>query len=363
MDRLIEAIEAKGSPVVVGLDPTQALVPPQVIASMNDYDEADVERFIDYLKGVDNPEAKQTIESLENGEDVKVAGDGTRYFESSGEEPGAQIVGAFYAFNRAIIDAVKDIVPAVKPQIAMYEAYGSVGFDIYRMTCQYAQEQGLYVLGDVKRGDIGSTAAAYAKHLTGVNSLKHDINGHPWHEDAITVNPYFGTDGITPFTDAAKAADKDVFALVRTSNPSSREIQELELAGGERLYEHVADLVEGWGADSIGEYGYSRLGAVVGATHPEQGRELRARMPHTFFLVPGYGAQGGTAADAANMFDANGRGAIVNSSRGIIGAWKKSEEYREDMTSDEALDLVGRSARAAAIAMRDDLREALQNRG
>lgn len=359
MDRLIEAIEAKQNPSVVGLDPTSALVPTQVLTEEPEVDKKSLQEFSNQLKASDDPEARRILASMNEAGDMKVkqkAAD--EPLERA--EPGALIVDAFYRFNRVIIDAVKDIVPAVKPQIAMYEAYGSIGFDIYRLTCEYAQKQGLYVLGDIKRGDIGSTAAAYAKHLTGVNSHEDDCNGRPWREDGITVNPYFGADGITPFTDAAKTADKDVFALVRTSNPSSKEIQELKLADGDRLYEHVADLVEGWGADSIGKYGYSHLGAVVGATHPEQGRELRERMPHTFFLVPGYGAQGGTAADVAGMFDKNGRGAIVNSSRGIIGAWKKSGECREDMTAEEALDLVGRSARAAAIAMRDDLREALR---
>ncbi|WEV47562.1 orotidine-5'-phosphate decarboxylase [Bifidobacterium sp. ESL0690] len=358
MDRLIEAIEAKDNPSIVGLDPTQALVPPQACTMEIEFSEKDLESFIEGLKRSSNSEDQRILASINNAEGtrakMKVAEDALEQ-----AEPGAQIVMGFYDFNRAIIDAVKDIVPAVKPQIAMYEAYGSIGFDIYRLTCEYAQKQGLYVLGDIKRGDIGSTAAAYAKHLTQINSRENDYNGRPWYEDAVTINPYFGTDGITPFTDAAKQTDKDVFALVRTSNPSSKEIQELELADGDKLYEHVADLVEGWGADSIGKYGYSHLGAVVGATHPEQGRELRERMPHTFFLVPGYGAQGGTAADAAQMFDKNGRGAIVNSSRGIIGSWKKSGEYREDMTKEEALDLVGRSARASAIAMRDDLRKAL----
>ena len=214
-----------------------------------------------------------------------------------------------------------------------------------------------YVLGDVKRGDIGSTAAAYAHHLSGVNAGEHAFD--PWHEDAVTVNPYLGTDGITPFVEAATGADKDIFVLVRTSNPSSSELQELELASGERVYEHVADLVEGWGAETIGANGYSRVGAVVGATHPEEGKALRARMPHTFFLVPGYGAQGGTAQGVAGMFDKDGMGALVNSSRGIIGAWKKSGKYSESMSADDALDLVAESAREAAKDMRDNLRAVL----
>jgi orotidine-5'-phosphate decarboxylase len=357
MDRLIEAIEVKECPVIVGLDPTEALVPPQVTASLNDF-----EGFIDELTASDSPEDKRLLVRLNEADKSEGREIAVATMARSAQFSGKCIVMGFYRFNQAIIDAVKDVVPAVKPQVAMYEAYGPIGVDAYCMTCQYAQEQGLYVLGDIKRGDIGSTAAAYAKHLADRSSLKNDCSGQLWREDAVTVNPYFGVDGITPFTDAAKANDRDVFALVRTSNPSSQEIQELELAKGERLYEHVADLVEDWGSDSIGSYGYSRLGAVVGATHPEQGRELRERMPGTFFLVPGYGAQGGTAQDAANMFDAHGRGAIVNSSRGIIGAWKKSEQWREDMTPDEALDLVGHCAREAAIAMRDDLRAALRER-
>lgn len=316
MDRLIEAIEAKQNPSVVGLDPTEALVPPQVVDSFAD----------EIAEQVEDPQ----------------------------EAPAAQLAVAFFEFNRAIIDAVADIVPAVKPQIAMYEALGPAGVDAYTMTCEYAQQQGLYVLGDAKRGDIGSTAAAYAHHLSGVTAGERMFD--PWHEDALTVNPYLGTDGITPFVDAAQAADKDIFVLVRTSNPSSSELQELELADGARVYEHMADLVEGWGANVIGSHGYSRVGAVVGATHPEEGAALRARMPHTFFLVPGYGAQGGTAAGVAGMFDRNGSGAIVNSSRGIIGAWRKSGKYSESMDVDSALDLVASAARDAAIAMRDDLR-------
>ena len=324
MDRLIEAIEHAQNPSVVGLDPTPALVPPQVVSAFAD-------------------EVRESI-------------------EDTSELYAAQLAVAYFEFNRAIIDAVADIVPAVKPQIAMYEAIGPAGVDAYTMTCEYAQQQGLYVLGDIKRGDIGSTAAAYAAHLSGVTDLAgagDPAAYDPWHEDAVTVNPYLGTDGITPFVDAAAAADKDIFALVRTSNPSSREIQELELADGSRLYERVADLVEGWGAETIGTHGYSRVGAVVGATHPQEGAELRKRMPHTFFLVPGYGAQGGTAADVAGMFDADGSGAIVNSSRGIIGAWKKTGDYREDMDAETALDLVASAARKAAEDMRDDLRIAV----
>ena len=278
MDRLIEAIDNTQNPSVVGLDPTEALVPPQVVASFAD-------------------EVRDSVESPE-------------------EVESAQLAVAYFEYNRTIIDAIADIVPAVKPQIAMYEALGPAGVDIYTMTCEYAAQQGLYVLGDIKRGDIGSTAAAYAHHLNGVGDFA------PWHEDAVTVSPYLGTDGITPFVEAAAEADKDIFVLVRTSNPSSSELQMLDLADGTKVYEHVADLVEGWGAETIGSHGYSRVGAVGGATHPEEGKALRARMPHTFYLVPGYGAQGGTAADVAGMFDKQGSGAIVNSSRGIIGAWK-----------------------------------------
>ena len=315
MDRLIEAIDTTQNPSVVGLDPTEALVPAQVVASFAD----------------------EVRESVENEDEL----------------PAAQLAVAYFEFNRTIIDAVAGIVPAVKPQIAMYEALGPAGVDVYAMTCEYARERGLYVLADVKRGDIGSTAAAYAHMLTGVG--EHD----PWNIDAVTVNPYLGTDGITPFVDVAAQTDKDLFVLVRTSNPSSSELQMLDLANGKKVYEHVADLVEGWGAETIGKYGYSRVGAVVGATHPEEGKALRKRMPHTFFLVPGYGAQGGTAADVRGMFDADGSGAIVNSSRGIIGAWRKSGKYSETMSASEALELVGETAQAAAIDMRDNLRAVL----
>ena len=284
MDRLIEAIESKQNPSVVGLDPTPALVPAQVM---------DAYRL----------EADEYVEDADDN--LAATGAAAAYFE----------------FNRAIIDAVADIVPAVKPQIAMYEALGPAGVDCYTMTCQYAREQGLYVIGDVKRGDIGSTAAAYAKHLTGFDG--DDV----WHEDALTVNPYLGSDGIEPFVDAAKEADRDLFVLVRTSNPSSAQIQELELADGGRVYEHVADLVEAWGAATVGRFGY--------------------------------GAQGGTAQSVAGMFDRDGSGAIVNSSRGIIGAWRDDARYSADLEPETALDIVAANARRAAEDMRDQLRVAL----
>ena len=264
---------------------------------------------------------------------------------------------ALYDFCCGIIDATADLVCAFKPQIAYFASCGAEAELKAVIDYIHANHPKVPVILDAKRGDIGSTAAAYAHHLSGVNAGEHAFD--PWHEDAVTVNPYLGTDGITPFVEAATGADKDIFVLVRTSNPSSSELQELELASGERVYEHVADLVEGWGAETIGANGYSRVGAVVGATHPEEGKALRARMPHTFFLVPGYGAQGGTAQGVAGMFDKDGMGALVNSSRGIIGAWKKSGKYSESMSADDALDLVAESAREAAKDMRDNLRAVL----
>ena len=238
MDKLYEAVEARG-PVCVGLDTDFSYLPADFVDS-----------------------------TLTKGENI-------------------------VRFNKKLIDATKAVAGCYKVQIAYYESLGMEGMKAYADTLKAVREAGVPVIADIKRGDIGSTAAAYAGHLSGVT----DGDGlyDPWHEDAVTVNPYLGTDGITPFVEAAAAHDKDIFVLVRTSNPSSSELQELELAGGEKLYERTADLVEGWGADTIGHHGYSHVGAVVGATHPQEGKALRARMPHTFFLVPGYGAQGGKA--------------------------------------------------------------------
>ena len=345
MDELIEAIASKQNPSVVGLDPKPGIVPAEIIGALAD----------EVLQEVDGEDALPTL-----------------------------LATAYFEFNRAIIDAVADIVPAVKPQIAMYEALGSAGMDTYAMTCEYAKSRGLIVIGDAKRGDIGSTAGQYAAHLSGFanlsayfeddnaqsnalsksleNLLKNYENLDVWHEDSLTVNPYMGSDGVKPFIDEAVSHNKSIFVLLRTSNPSSKELQELILQDGKPVYEHMADLIEGWGAPHVGKHGYSNVGAVVGATHPEEGKRLRELMPHTFFLVPGYGAQGGTAQDVAGMFDKNGDGAIVNSSRGIIGAWRKSKDYAKNqgnMSLDNILDIVQDSAEEAARNMRDDLRNAV----
>lgn len=321
MDGLIEAISTANNPSVVGLDPTLALLPSQFFK-----DTARQERD-------DRQQDRHDAVSLAN---------------------------AFLRFNEAVMEGIRGIVPAVKPQIAMYEALGEPGIQAYITTCSLAREMGFYVLGDIKRGDIGSTAAAYAAHLSGVEGVSASS---PWHEDGITVNPYLGSDGIVPFVNAAKNNDKDIFVLVRTSNPSSDEIQELPLADGRKVYECVADLVSSWGDDSITECGYSRVGAVVGATHPEAGRALRRRMPHTFFLIPGFGAQGGSADDVASMFDAHGSGAIVNSSRGVIGSWRNNPEYDTALSPENAYAVVSRSSQDAALSMRQALRNALSAHG
>ena len=227
---------------------------------------------------------------------------------------------AIWQFNKEIVDHTYDLIPAVKPQIAMYEQFGVEGLIVYKRTVDYCQEKGLLVIGDVKRGDIGSTSAAYATaHLGHVQVGSQKLSG--FDTEFATVNPYFGTDGVKPFVDVCNQDDKGIFVLVKTSNPSSGEFQD-QLVNGKPVYELVAEKVMEWGAMSMdGEY--SNVGAVVGATYPEMSRILRKLMPHTYFLVPGYGAQGGTAEDLKYCFNEDGLGAIVNSSRGIIAAYKK----------------------------------------
>lgn len=248
-------------------------------------------------------------------------------------------------FNMNIIDKVCDIVPAVKVQVAYYEQYGFEGMRAFDCTVNYARGRGLYVIADCKRNDIGSTAKCYSTAYLG----ETDINGKKltaFPADMLTVNGYLGTDGIQPFVEDVKKRDKGIFVLVKTSNPSSGELQNLKLESGEPLYERMGKLVESWGADCVGKYGYSDVGAVVGATHPEEAEKLRKLLKHTFFLIPGYGAQGANAQMLKCCFDERGLGGIVNNSRGIICAYKKPAYtglgYAE-------------AARAACIDMQRDL--------
>lgn len=266
-------------------------------------------------------------------------------YEAHGKTP-AGAAAAFLAFNKGIIDAVCDLVPAVKPQVAMYEQFGAPGMAAYIETAAYAKAKGLTVIGDIKRSDIASTAEAYADGHIG----RVDIEGEKtavFQEDIITLNPYLGWDSIEPYLPSCTAYEKGLFVLVKTSNPNSGQLQDLDV-GGMTLYEKVGSLVNEWGLPYIGRYGYHFVGAVVGATHPAQAERLRRLMPNTFFLVPGYGAQGGTAADLKVCFDKDGLGAIVNSSRGIIAAYQKNEKYHE---TDYAA-----AAREAVLEMQADLR-------
>jgi orotidine-5'-phosphate decarboxylase len=251
---------------------------------------------------------------------------------------------AIYQFNVGLIDALCDIVPAVKPQSAYYENLGWQGMEMLERTIQYAKSKGLFVIADIKRGDIGSTAAAYAEGwLSGAQIEGQQFKS--FDADCVTLNGYMGSDSIKPFLEAAKAEDKCVFVLVKTSNPGSGELQ--DISTGERLvYQVMGDLNEQIAAGTEGKYGYTMAGAVTGATYPEDIRQLRQRLKHTFFLVPGYGAQGGTASDVQHAFDQHGHGAIVNSSRGIMCAWKKTGGDGHDFKE---------AARASAIAMRDDI--------
>ena len=258
---------------------------------------------------------------------------------------------AVYQYNVRLVDALYDIVPAVKVQVAYYEMYGAAGMVAFEKTMAYARSKGMIVMADVKRNDIGATAACYANAYVGMTDMPYG-KVKPFSSDIATINPYLGVDGIKPFVDACAENGTGVFALVKTSNKSSGQLQDLKYEDGRTLYEAVADLVEEWGAETRGETGYSVIGAVVGATYPQQGTALRARMPHTFFLVPGYGAQGATGKDIAGCFDANGNGAIVNASRSILCPWKKQEGVAFDV-----------AARNEAIRMREDLCQCLAEMG
>lgn len=277
--QLIEKIDKTKAPICVGLDPMLSYIPEHVV--------------------------KKSFEQF--GETLEGAAD------------------AIWQFNKEIIDCVYDLIPSVKPQIAMYEQFGLEGLKVYQKTVDYCHEKGLLVIGDAKRGDIGSTSAAYAAgHLGKVQVGSKTYSG--FNTDFLTVNPYLGTDGVKPFVDVCRSEDKGLFVLVKTSNPSSGEFQDRQIEG-RPLYELVAEKVVEWGSQAM-DGDYSNVGAVVGATYPEMSRILRKLMPHTYFLVPGYGAQGGTAEDLRFCFNEDGFGAVVNSSRGIIAAYKKEAYQR-----------------------------------
>ena len=255
------------------------------------------------------------------------------------EKYGKTLEGAAAAlleFNKRIIDNICDIVPAVKPQAAYYEMYGWQGVKALTETIAYAKAKGMFVITDGKRNDIGTTMEAYATaHLGATDVAGESVEA--FGADALTVNGYLGTDGIKPLAG---------FVLVKTSNPSSGELQDMKLENGATVYEQMGRMCESWGEELMGKYGYSAVGAVVGATYPGQLAEMREKAPHTFFLVPGYGAQGGGAEDAKNAFDKNGLGAIINSSRGIMCAWKKQGLTEEDFAE---------AARTEALRMKDDI--------
>lgn len=304
INTLIKKIQETNAPIVVGLDPMMSYIPKYI----------------------------QEKAFAEYGETLKGAAE------------------AIWEYNKGIIDATYDLIPAVKPQIAMYEQFGIEGLIAFERTCEYAKSKGLVVIGDIKRGDIGSTSTAYAVgHLGQVQVGSKKYSG--FSEDFVTVNPYLGTDGVKPFVDVCKEENKGIFVLVKTSNPSSGEFQD-QLVDGRPLYELVAEKVVEWGNECMGDK-YSNVGCVVGATYPEMGKVLRKLMPNTYILVPGYGAQGGKAEDLVHYFNEDGLGAIVNSSRGIIAAYKQEKyaEFGEERYAE--------ASRQAVIDMIEDINQAL----
>lgn len=303
INRLNAKMKQMNAPVVVGLDPMLSYIPEHIMTkAINEF-----------------------------GETLEAAGE------------------AIFEYNKGIVDAIYDIVPAVKPQVAMYEQFGIPGMIAYKKTIDYCKSKDLVIIGDVKRGDIGSTSEAYAiGHLGKVTIGSKTYAG--FDEDFATVNPYLGTDGIKPFVDVCKKENKGIFVLVKTSNPSSGELQD-RLVDGRPLYEYVGEQVNKWGEDCMGD-GYSYVGAVVGATYPEQGKILRKIMPKTLILVPGYGAQGGQGKDLVHYFNEDGLGAIVNSSRGIICA------YKQDRYSSYGSLNYADASRQAAIDMIEDINTA-----
>ncbi len=298
LDKLIEKIVKLQNPTVAGLDPKLDFIP-------------------EYIKEKTFTQYGETLEGA---------------------------AAALLEFNKGLIDALCGIVPAVKPQCAYYEMYGWQGVKTLHDTVSYAKEKGMFVITDGKRNDIGTTMQAYAAAHLGKAKV-NDARVTPFGGDALTVNAYLGSDGVTPLLDICKEEDKGIFILVKTSNPSSGELQDRIFESGETLYATVGQLCEKWGEGLPGKYGYSGVGAVVGATYPKQLEELRRDLPHTFFLVPGYGAQGGGAKDVAPAFDSNGLGAVINASRSIMCAWQKTNSSGQDYA---------KAAAEEAISMRDE---------
>lgn len=259
------------------------------------------------------------------------------------------VTKAILEFNKTLIDNVYDIIPAVKVQIAFYEMYGIEGIKVFKETCEYAKSKGMVVIADIKRGDIGSTAQGYSNAYLGRTKID-EIDLPIFDVDFVTVNPYMGTDCVKPFIEDCKKYNKGIFVLVKTSNPSSGELQDLKLETGEEIYTRVAKLVENWGEELRGEYGYSSVCAVVGATYPKQLEELRDFAKHTYFLIPGYGAQGGKAEDIALGFDNKGLGGIVNASRSLMCAYN-SDKWKNEYKEQE----YGKATRAEALRMREEL--------
>ena len=311
INKLISKIQKTNAPIVVGLDPTMKFVP-------------------EYIRKAAFSEYGETLEGAAE---------------------------AIWQYNKGIVDAICDLVPAVKPQVAMYEQFGVPGMVAFQKTVDYCKEKDLVVIGDVKRGDIGSTSEAYAVgHLGRVQVGSQRLAG--FDEDFVTVNPYLGSDGVKPFLKVCKEEKKGIFVLVKTSNPSSGEFQDRIMTGEEKpLYELVGQQVAAWGAECMPKDGdYSYVGAVVGATYPEQGRILRKIMPRTFILVPGYGAQGGKGADLVHFFNEDGLGAIINSSRGIIAAYQQEAYARYGEHG------YAEASRAAVMDMQKDIAQALAGR-
>lgn len=307
INQLVANIKKTGAPIVVGLDPMLNYIPEQV----------------------------QKKAFAEYGETLEGAAE------------------AIWQFNKEIVDKTYDLIPAVKPQIAMYEQFGLPGLAAFKKTVDYCKEKGLVVIGDIKRGDIGSTSAAYAVGHIGKVKVGSKTYA-PFDEDFVTVNPYLGSDGVNPFLDVCKEEKKGIFVLVKTSNPSSGEFQDQKI-DGRPLYELVGEKVAAWGSEVMGDE-YSYVGAVVGATYPEMGKVLRKVMPKAYILVPGYGAQGGKGKDLVHFFNEDGLGAIVNSSRGIIAAYKQ-EQYAKFRAEN-----FGDASRAAVETMIADIKGALENR-